>query len=97
MKLKITKTISQISGSYLYFGFLVAFAMIMAFFMFKFVFGEFMQNTYATILALVVYMLLLEGFHYYSIYDKKFRISVIGSTIIIWIAYLMERIIVQFK
>ena len=97
MKLKITKTISQISGSYLYFGFLVAFAMIVALFMFKFIFETFMPNIYAIISALFIYALFLYGSYYYSIYDKKFRISVIGSTIIIWIAYLMERIIVQFK
>ena len=79
--------------SSIFFGFLIAYAMIAAFFMFEYIIKEVAPGLLAPIIPLIIYLLLLYASYYYSEYDKELRKCFIYSSIIIWILYLLTTII----
>ena len=74
-----------------YFGFLSAFSILILFFMAEAILGliKFPSKIYSIILALIIYLLCLKFSYNYASYDKKLKRSLIYSTAILWIAFLI--------
>ena len=77
----------------IYFGFLSAFAMVMAFFMFKGIIKIVLSNLYATIISVVIYLGVFYFSYDYSEYDKDLRKSMFYFSIILWVLYLLVTIL----
>ena len=84
--------------SSIFFGFLIAYAMIAAFFMFEQIIKAInsLPEVLVIIIPLIIYILLFYASFYYSEYDKELRKCFIYSSIILWIVYLIATIILNY-
>ncbi len=79
----------------IFFGFLIAYAMLAVFFLFEQIIKAIKNfpEVFILIIPLIIYLLLFCASFYYSEYDKELRKWIIYASIIFWIVYFVATII----